>query len=61
MTEDHQAEIQMSFVAVLRIQPEGTRLQTVWDRMAYLWPEYNIEEIKKACMPVAKKIVDAHL
>ena len=60
MTEDHQAEIQMSFVTVLRNQPERTRIIEVWRRMAYLWPEYSIEEIKKACMPVAKKIIDAH-
>lgn len=60
MTEDHKAEIQMSFVTVLRNQPERTRIATVWQRMEQLWPEYAPEEIKRACMPVARKIVAAH-
>lgn len=60
MTEDHQAEIQMSFLRLLRNQPEGTRIETVWDQMAQLFPEYNIEEIKKVCLPVAWKLTSAH-
>lgn len=59
MTEEHQAEIQMSFVRVVRNQREGTRIAAVWDIMQGLWPEYTQEEIKKACAPVAKRIVAA--
>lgn len=60
MTEDHQADIQMLFLRLLRNQPEGTRIETVWDQMAQLFPEYSIEEIKKVCLPVAWKLTSTH-
>ncbi|QDH49109.1 hypothetical protein PHYNN_170 [Pantoea phage Phynn] len=60
VTEDHQAEIQMSFFSVLRNQPERTRLSAVWVRMQELWPEYTEGQIKAVCKPVMKKLVETH-
>lgn len=58
--EISKANMQMSFLRLLRNQPAGTRIATVWGEMMQLFPEYTIEEIKKVCMPVAWKLTSAH-
>lgn len=56
MTEDNEAEIQMTFVRVCR---NSNTARQVWFQMGKLFPEFTMEEIRDVVQPVLKNMVEA--
>ena len=56
MSEDLEAEIQMAFVRVCR---HARNANSVWFNMKKIFPEHNIDDIKKAVQPVIKSMSES--
>ncbi|MEE8729786.1 MAG: hypothetical protein SOI28_05565 [Rahnella inusitata] len=55
MNEDLTAEVQMALVRACRV---ARNANSVWYQLAQQFPELTKEEIKEACKPVIKRMME---
>lgn len=55
MNEDLTAEVQMALVRACRV---ARNADSVWNQLAKEFPELTKEEIKEACKPVIKRMME---
>jgi len=55
MNEDLTAEVQMALVRVCRV---ARNANSFWYQLAQQFPELTKEEIKEACKPVIKRMME---